>query len=74
MLMRRVRQLMQCPIAGRSNLHYALFEPASTKFWVANASSDGKPAADQPYHEFQLSELLKRKPEASAPEIELVEK
>jgi hypothetical protein len=69
-----VRRLLQCPIAGRSNLHNALFEPASTKMWIANASSDGKPAADQPYHEFQLSELLERNPQASAPRIELVEK
>ena len=48
-----------------------LFAPASTKFWVANASPEGKPAADQPYHSFQLSELLSRKPEPAAKEITL---
>ena len=56
------RHLMDCGVAGHGNLHDVLFAPASTKFWVANASSDGKPAADQPYHAFQLSELLTRPP------------
>jgi len=41
-----VRKLLERPIAGRSNLHNALFEPASTKIWIANAASDGKPAAE----------------------------
>lgn len=61
-----VRKLLERPIAGRSNLHNALFEPASTKLWIANAASDGKPAADQPYHAFQLSELLNRHPDANS--------
>jgi hypothetical protein len=65
-----VLRLMERPIAGRQNLHNALFEPASTKIWVANAASDGKPAADQPYHAFQLSELLKHAPDTDSPEIE----
>ena len=52
------RHLMDSGVAMKSNLHDVLFAPASTKFWVANASSDAKPAAEQPYHAFQLSELL----------------
>ena len=56
--------LMDCPVAMKSNLHDVLFAPASTKLWVANASVDLKPAAEQPYHEFQLTELLARKPDA----------
>jgi len=64
-----VRKLLERPIAGRSNLYNALFEPASTKIWIANAASDGKPAAEQPYHSFKLSELLKQKPDAESPEI-----
>ena len=56
----------------KSNLHDVLFAPASTKFWVANASADGKPAADQPYQAFQLTELLVRKPDPAAKEIPLV--
>ena len=68
------RKLMDTPVAGKSNLHCVLFEPSSTKFWVANASSDGKPAAEQPYHAFQLSELLNRKPESHAPTLPLESK
>ncbi|HUY92376.1 MAG TPA: C45 family peptidase [Pirellulales bacterium] len=54
------RRLMDCPVAMKSNLHSVLFEPRSTKLWIANASSDGLPAATQKYFEFQLSELLGR--------------
>jgi len=57
------RHLMDRPVAMKSNLHNVLFEPASTRFWVANAGRDGQPAAEQPYQQFQLSELLKRRPE-----------
>lgn len=62
-------RLMDLGVAMKSNLHNVLFEPKSTKFWVSNASSDKKPAALQPYHSYQLSELLKRRPDASSPEI-----
>ncbi len=61
--------LMDRPIAMNSNLHNVLFEPATTKFWVANASSDKKPAAEQKYYSFQLSELLKRCPATDSPEL-----
>jgi isopenicillin-N N-acyltransferase-like protein len=63
--------LMDCPVAMKSNLHNALFEPKSTKLWIANATKDKKPAADQPYHAFQLSELLQRKPDPKSPELPL---
>jgi isopenicillin-N N-acyltransferase-like protein len=62
-------RLMDRPVAMKSNLHNALFAPASTKLWVANASSDGAPAATQSYHAFQLSELLERKPASNAKQI-----
>ncbi len=65
-------KLMERPVAMKSNLHNVLFEPKSTKFWVANASMDKKPAAEQPYHAFQLSELLKRTPDMQSPELPLV--
>lgn len=55
-------RLMDRPVAMKSNLHNVLFEPKSTRFWVANASPEGEPAAEQKYHAFQLSELLARKP------------
>lgn len=68
------RRLMDCPVAMDSNLHNVLFAPKSTKFWVANASKDKQPAADQKYYAFQLTELLQRKPEMNAPSIPLVAK
>ncbi|MCH9653358.1 MAG: peptidase C45 [Planctomycetes bacterium] len=60
-------KLMSRPVAMKSNLHNVLFEPKSTKLWVANASKAGDPAANQKYFSFQLSELLKRKPSADSP-------
>ena len=58
--------LMDLPVAMKSNLHDALFAPASTKMWIANASKDCQPAATQPYHAFQLSALLASQPDARA--------
>lgn len=58
--------LMDCPVAMKSNLHNVLFEPGSTRLWVANASADGQPAATQKYFAFQLTELLKHRPDADA--------
>jgi len=64
-------RLMDRGVAMKSNLHNVLFEPKSTRFWVANASADKKPAAEQKYHQFQLSELLKRQPSSDAKVIPL---
>lgn len=64
--------LMDRPVAMKSNLHNALFEPKSTRFWVANAGADLQPAAERPYQAFQLTELLGRQPDRAAPEIPLV--
>jgi hypothetical protein len=66
------RRLMDCPVAMKSNLHDVLFAPRSTKFWIANASHDKQPAANQKYYAFQLTELLARTPEMSVPEIPLI--
>lgn len=63
----KARKLMDRPVAMKSNLHSVLFEPASTKLWVANASTDGQPAVTQPFHAFQFSELLKHEPDTAAP-------
>ena len=59
-------RLMDRGVAMKSNLHNVLFEPKSTRFWVANATADGQPAADQKYQKFQLSELLQRTPSPDA--------
>ena len=64
-------RLMDRGVAMKSNLHNVLFEPASTRFWVANATTDKQPAAEQPYHAFQLSELLARRPGSDARELPL---
>jgi hypothetical protein len=63
------RQLMDRPVAMKSNLHSVLFQTTTTRFWVANASNDGKPASDQPYHAFALRELLTHQPDASLSEL-----
>lgn len=61
-------RLMDRPVAMSSNLHNVLFEPARSRFWVANAGPDGEPAAERPYQQFELNELLQRRaePECSA--------
>lgn len=64
--------LMDCPVAMKSNLHSVLFEPRGTRFWVAHATADGKPAATQPYHEFRLTDLLAREPDPSVRTIAAV--
>ncbi len=56
------RHLMDRPVAMKSNLHSVLFETTTTRFWVAHASKEGKPAAEQPYHAFRLSDLLEHRP------------
>jgi hypothetical protein len=56
-------RLMDRPVAMQSNLHNVLFEPASTRFWVANAGPNGQPAAERTYYPFQLSSLLKHRSE-----------
>jgi hypothetical protein len=64
-------RLMDRPVAMKSNLHNVLFEPKSTRLWIANASKDAQPAATQPYHAFRLSELLGHEADSSAPAVEL---
>jgi hypothetical protein len=65
-------RLMDRGVAMKSNLHNVLFEPETTRFWVANATTDKQPAAGQPYHAFQLSELLGRTPDTQSKELPLV--
>jgi isopenicillin-N N-acyltransferase like protein len=63
------RHLMDRPVAMKSNLHSVLFETTTTRFWVANASKDGKPASEQPYHAFQLRDLLAHQADPSSREL-----
>ena len=55
-------RLMDRPVAMKSNLHNVLMAPKSGRIWIANASSDGKPACTQRYYEFNLRCLLERSP------------
>jgi hypothetical protein len=64
------RKLMDRPVAMKSNLHNVLFETDTGRFWVANADKEGNPAADQPYHAFDLNALLANRPESSAPNLD----
>ena len=54
----RAIRLMDAPVAMKSNLHNVLFAPGLGKLWVANASSDKKPAWSQKYNEFDFRALL----------------
>lgn len=63
--------LMCRPVSMKSNLHNVLFEPRTGRFWVANATPDKQPAAEQTYYEFNLKELLARQPNPSAPHHDL---
>jgi hypothetical protein len=63
------RALMSRPVAMKDNLHSVLFEPKTSRLWVANASKDGAPAATQPYHPFTFRALLKHTPDTTAPAL-----
>jgi hypothetical protein len=63
------RSLMDRPVAMKSNLHSVLFETATGRMWVANASKKGDPAATQPYQAFRLPELLTHRADTSAPAL-----
>lgn len=60
-------RLMDRPVAMGSNLHNVLFEPSTTRLWVANATAEGAPAAEQAYQEFYLDSLLEKAPDSAVP-------
>lgn len=61
--------LMDRPVSMQSNLHNVLFETSTGRFWVAHASQEGRPAAEQPYRGFDLRDLLAREPAAEVPDV-----
>ena len=61
------RHLMDRPVAMKSNLHSVLFETTTGKLWVANASKEGKPAAEQPYHAFDFPSCSSTRPTRPVP-------
>lgn len=57
-----VAQWLMCrPVAMKSNLHNVLFIPEDGIFYVANADHK-RPAAERPYVEYRLNDLLKELP------------
>lgn len=52
-----LRDAIQRPVSKESNLHNAIFHPASLTFWVSHAGVNGEPACDQPYVKFTYDEL-----------------
>jgi len=52
------RDLMKRPVCMTSNIHCALFAPATLDFWVANADSKNV-AAHTRYTHYNLAEMLK---------------
>jgi len=45
----------------KSNMHDALFKPATLEFWVANSTVDA-PACNLPYTRHDLKTLMAEKP------------
>lgn len=49
-----LQEMIKRPVAMKSNLHNAIFHPATLEAWVAHAGPDGEPACNRPYHRFKL--------------------
>jgi hypothetical protein len=58
-------ELMSRPVCMTSNIHSVLFAPETLEFWVANADST-HPASHTRFTHYNLGELLKPEPTASA--------
>lgn len=54
-----MQRIITRPVAMRSNLHNAIFEPPALTLWVAHASRR-QPACDQPYVKYSWEELFPR--------------
>lgn len=52
-----VQRIIARPVAMRSNLHNAIFEPPTLTTWIAHAARHG-PACDQPYRRHTWAELF----------------
>lgn len=56
--------IMARGVAMKSNMHNALFRPATLEFWVANSTIQS-PASNRPYRAYDLNALMKERPGAS---------
>ncbi|MCG2661373.1 MAG: C45 family autoproteolytic acyltransferase/hydrolase [Kiritimatiellae bacterium] len=55
---RTLFEIVKRPVARRSNLHNAIFEPQDLRIWVANASRN-EPACDQPPAIYEWKDLFR---------------
>jgi isopenicillin-N N-acyltransferase like protein len=55
-----LQEMIKSPVTRETNLHNAIFKPATLQFWVAHAGPSDEPASEQPYHLFSLADLLER--------------
>lgn len=55
-----LQAIIKRPVAHASNLHNAIFAPESLEVWISHAGPHNEPACDQPYHHFDLQELLSK--------------
>lgn len=51
------QRLIARPVAARSNLHNAIFEPSALRLWIAHATRHN-PACDEPYAEYTWPRLF----------------
>ena len=47
-------EMVKRPVSMKSNLHVAIFHPATLEVWVAVAGPKGEPACNQTYYKFVL--------------------
>ena len=50
-----LQKMIRRPVSMKSNLHNAIFHPATLEVWVAVAASDGSPACNQTYYRYSLA-------------------
>ncbi len=50
-------EIIQSPVSRESNLHNAIFHPASLTLWVSHAGLNGEPACTQEYVQFSYEDL-----------------
>lgn len=54
-----LQSIIKKPVTCQTNLHNAIFAPATLEMWISHASIDGTSASEQPYEHFDLKELIK---------------
>lgn len=55
---KELKEAIKEPVSKSSNIHNAIFAPASLDVWISHAGEYGEPACDMPYVHHNLSTLL----------------